>query len=133
MVASAANSLNKEGTGGYVALPALCANVISVGSVNSSGIPSEFSSYRIKNDVSSNPNLVAVGSSRYVGGIGYLSGTSFSAPAVSGAIALYFGKNGVKELPAILSILSATADSSAVSTATRTILMYELDSSGNHG
>ena len=132
MVASAANSLNKEGTGGYVALPALCANVISVGSVNSSGIPSEFSSYRIKNDVSSNPNLVAVGSSRYVGGIGYLSGTSFSAPAVSGAIALYFGKNGVKELPAVLSILSATADSSAVSTATRTILMYELDSSGNY-
>lgn len=132
MVAAAGNSLNKEGTGGYVSLPALCANVISVGSVTSSGVPSDFSSYKIKNDVKSNPNLVAVGSSRYIGGIGYKSGTSFSAPAVSGALALYFGKNGVKKLPAVLSVLSATADSSIVSTASRTISMYELDSSGSY-
>lgn len=133
MVASAGNYLDKEGSGGYVALPALCANVISVGSVTSSGVPSTFSSYNIKNDVSSNPNLVAVGSSRYIGGYSsYYSGTSFSAPAVTGAIAMYFGKNGVKELPAVLSILSATANDSAVSKATRTISMYELDSSGNY-
>lgn len=132
MVASASNSLNEKGTGGYVALPALCANVISVGSVTSSGVPSDFSSYKIKNDVTSNPNLVAVGSSRTIGGgIGTRSGTSYSAPAVTGALALYFEKNGVKELPAVLAVLSATADDSVIDKTDKTITIFEQDSSGN--
>jgi hypothetical protein len=45
---------------------------------------------------------------------------------------MYFSKNGVKELPAVLSVLSATADNSAVSKTSRTISMYELDSSNNY-
>lgn len=133
MVASAGNSLNKEGTGGYVALPALCANVISVGSVTSSGVPSSFSGYKTKNDVKSNPNIVAVGTKREIGGLNITkSGTSFSAPAVTGAIALFYEKNGRKALPALLAVLSATANNSDVDTSTRQISMYEKDSSGSY-
>ena len=132
MVASASNNLNKEGRGGFVALPALCANVISVGSVNASGVPSHFSSYKTKNDVYSNPNIVAVGQSRQIGGgFGYRSGTSYSAPAVTGALAMYFGKNGVKDLPAVLAVLSATANDSIVDKTNKTINMLKEDSSGN--
>ncbi|MBE6880309.1 MAG: hypothetical protein E7490_05700 [Ruminococcaceae bacterium] len=132
MVACTSNNLNIEGTGGYVSLPALCANVISVGSVTSSGKPSEFSCYKRKNDVNSNPNIVAVGSDRYIGGFNNKSGTSFSTPAVTGAIALYFGKNGVKDLPAVLSVLSATANDSAVYKSRITVPMRKLDSTGNY-
>ena len=131
MVASASNYLNMEGSGGYVSLPALCANVISVGSVDAEGAPSYFSNYKIKNDVYSNPNLVAVGERRQTGGFGNRSGTSYSAPAVTGAIAMYFGKNGVKDLPAVLAILSATANDSIIDKSTKTIDLMRKDSSGN--
>lgn len=132
MVASASNSLYLEGSGGYVALPALCANVISVGAIDINGVPADFSNYKIKNDVNSNPNLVAIGVDRLIGGgIGKGSGTSFSAPAVTGAIALYFEKNGIKDLPAILSVLSVTANNSIISTAKRRIPLYKQDNNGN--
>lgn len=130
MVAAASNNLCIEGAGGYVAFPALCANVISVGSVDSDGDPSDFSSYNIKNDVKSNPNIVAVGRYRQIGGIGTESGTSMSAPAVSGAIALYFEKYGVKELPEILAVLSATADDSKVKKESKEVDMYEKTADG---
>lgn len=130
MVASAGNNLDRIGTGGFVALPALCANVISVGSVTAAGVPSAFSSYNTKNLVYSNPNLVAVGSDRQITGIGNKSGTSFSAPAVTGALALYFEKNGVKELPEVLAVLSATANDSIINKSVQTISMSQKDASG---
>lgn len=133
MVASTGNGLDKVGTGGFVALPALCANVISVGSITDEGIPSSFSNYKIKNDVGSNPNLVAVGSNRFISNaIGNLSGTSFSAPAVSGAIALFFEKNGVKELPEVLSVLSVTADDSIIDTSERVVEIFGINEDGNY-
>ena len=125
MVASASNNLDIEGTGGYVALPALCANVISVGSVDASGVPSDFSSYKTKNDVYSNPNIVAVGQHRLVDGFGGKTGTSFSAPAVTGAIAMFFEKTGVQDLPAMLAVLSATADDSVVYKGSQNINMLQ--------
>ena len=131
MVACASNNLDKEGTGGYVALPALCANVISVGSVTNDGVPSVFSSYNRKNDVDSNPNIVAVGDSRVSTGIGDLTGTSYSTPAVTGALALYFEKYGVKELPAVLAVLSATADDSIIDKSVKTINIRRKNSSGD--
>jgi len=81
----------------------LCANVISVGSVTNDSIPepSAFSSYKTKNNINSDPNLVAVGTQRNVGDFGLKNGTSYSAPAVAGAIALYFERYGVQELPEI--------------------------------
>ena len=125
MVASASNYLDIEGTGGYVSLPALCANVISVGSIDIRGIPSCFSSYRTKNDVYSNPNIVAVGQHRLVDGFGGKTGTSFSAPAVTGAIAMFFEKAGVQDLPAILAVLSATADDTVICEDSQVINMLQ--------
>ena len=131
MVAAAGNYLNEEGSGGFVTLPALCANVISVGSITSDGVPSDFSSYRIKNVVESNPNLVAVGSNRYISSdYRSVSGTSFSSPAVSGAIALFFEKNGIKELPEVLAVLSATANDSIIDKTIKNINMFRLDENG---
>ena len=132
MVAAASNYLDMKGTGGYVALPALCANIISVGSVNSTGVPSYFSSYNTKNDVRSNPNLVAVGETRRIEGFGYFDGTSFSTPAVTGAIALYFEKYGVKDFPSMLAILSATANDSIIDKSIQKIYWKEKNASGNY-
>lgn len=121
MVAATGNDLNKEGSRGRVSFPSLCANVISVGSITSSGVPSNFSNYN-SNGIESKPNLVAVGTSRLISSnLGSMSGTSLSAPAVSGAIALFFEKNGIKELPEVLSVLSATANDSIIDTTNQTI------------
>ena len=127
MVASAGNGLNKSGTGGYVALPALCANVISVGSINELESPSVFSSYKIKNDVNSNPYIVAVGEGRILGYGGSKNGTSYSAPAVSAAIALYFNRYGVKPLPDVLSALLTTANHKDVNYSSQYINLVDLE------
>lgn len=134
MVAAAGNTLDLEGSGGYVTLPALCANVISVGSIAKPYfyVPSTFSSYNIKNDVESNPNLVARGEDRIIDPWNEGIGTSFSAPAVTGAIALYFEKNGIKELPELLAALSVTANDKDIYKRTQTIELYELDSEGDY-
>lgn len=121
MVAASGNTLNKEGSGGYVTFPSLCANVISVGSVDNKYTPSVFSSYKVKNNVDSNPFVVAVGTERYIEGFGNCSGTSFAAPAVTGAIAMYFSKYGVKELPLVMSMIAATSNSNCINTTSQTI------------
>ena len=134
MVAAADNSLNKSGSGGFVCLPALCANVISVGSVKKAGdlwVPSDFSSYNCKNDVHSNPNIVAVGESRKIPYVEESkNGTSYSTPAVTAAIALYFEKNGVKPLPDVLSVLAATANHVDIDYTPHTIQL--VDGNGNY-
>ena len=110
MIAASGNTLGIEGSGGYVTFPGLCANVITVGSIYWGGQPSDFSSFRIKNDVYSKPNLVAFGESRPVEGIGYVSGTSYSTAATTGAAALILEKNGPMDMPELASVLMASAN-----------------------
>lgn len=111
MVGITGNTLETSTTtGGYVSLPALAANVIGVGSVDTQGYPSSFSSYRIENDVVCKPNLVAIGESRSVTNFGYFNGTSLSAPAVTAACALLYEKVGVLDMPKTLAALTATAN-----------------------
>ncbi|MCK9471923.1 MAG: S8/S53 family peptidase [Bacilli bacterium] len=97
LVAAAGSRLNVLNAPGNVAQPANTTTVISVGSIKQSGMPSNFSNYRRYNyfQISkSKPEIVAVGEDRIVPGLGTISGTSFSAPAVSGTIALLIEKHG---------------------------------------
>ena len=110
MIAASGNTLGIEGSGGYVTFPGLCANVITVGSIYWGGQPSDFSSFRIKNDVYSKPNIVAFGESRPVEGIGYVSGTSYSTAATTGAAALLLEKYGSMDMPELASVLMASAN-----------------------
>jgi serine protease AprX len=92
--------VNSAGNEGYNELqntliaPADGKKVIAVGAVTSSSIRSSFSSVGPSVDGRIKPDVAAMGSSVYVAssvdslGFGYSSGTSFSCPLTSGAIAL---------------------------------------------
>ncbi len=110
MIAAAGNTLDIIDSGGYVTFPGLCANVITIGSIYHGGQPSDFSSFRIKNDVQNKPQLSAFGESRPVQGFGNVSGTSFATAAVTGAAALLIQQNGPMDMPELVSILMASAN-----------------------
>lgn len=110
MIAAAGNTLDVLDSGGYVTFPGLCANVITVGSIYKGGQPSDFSSFRIRNDVMSKPQLSAFGEARPVKGVGNVSGTSYATAAVTGAAALLIEKNGPMDMPELASVLMASAD-----------------------
>ena len=128
MVAAAGNTLNLEGTGGYVSLPGLCANVITVGSITSTGTPSEFSSFRQRNDVTSKPNIVATGTNRSIPGFsGTYDGTSTSTAAVTGAVALLIDKHGTLNMQRAVTMLQVTANRTKINTTPQIIHMKFLD------
>jgi|GEM_PF-1495946 len=128
MIAAAGNTLNLEGSGGYVSLPGLCANVITVGSIYENGTPSEFSSYRQKNGVTSKPNIVATGSNRVVPGFsGSYTGTSASTAAVTGAVALLIDKHGALDMQKTVTMLEVTANRTKINTTPQSIQMRFLD------
>jgi len=120
--------LNLEGTGGYVSLPGLCANVITVGSITSTGTPSEFSSFRQRNDVTSKPNIVATGTNRSIPGFsGTYDGTSTSTAAVTGAVALLIDKHGTLNMQRAVTMLQVTANRTKINTTPQIIHMKFLD------
>jgi len=89
VVVSAGNEGNKSWR--YITAPADAKNIITVGAVDSSGIRTTFSSIGPSADRRIKPEIVAQGSQvwvQYGNGISYQgSGTSFSAPIISGMAA----------------------------------------------
>ena len=81
----------------YVSTPADGKHVITVGAVSSAGAPASFSSRGPTADNRIKPDIAAMGVSTYVAttGLGYANsnGTSFSAPMISGVIALMLEVN----------------------------------------
>ncbi|MBQ9730833.1 MAG: S8/S53 family peptidase [Bacilli bacterium] len=110
MVAAAGNGLELVSQGGKVPLPAACANVIAVGSCDSDGYVSTFSSCNTLKKVYSKPDIIAMGNNRNVSGYGCAVGTSYSAPAVTGTIALLLEGNDMLNMKQIVTLLAATAN-----------------------
>lgn len=127
LVASSGNTLNKVNEIGDVRVPAAASNVISVGSVDEYHDNSPFSSYVNVRDNESDPNLVAVGEHRYIRGFGYNYGTSFSAPAVTGAIALLMDRwsDTTFTFTRILSMLAVTSNDEIIDHSLEIIDLYE--------
>ena len=105
VVAASGNS------GGAVMYPAAYPNAIAVGSNNSSGVKSTFSSFGPELDVMA-PGEGVFGAlctcSTYTGGYGTGSGTSFSSPHVAGVVGLMISA-GITDKNQIRSRLTSTA------------------------
>lgn len=129
VVASTGNFNNIDNSNSVVCTPANIAGVISVGSIDNSGRPSDFSSWDSSDSAfyrnNSDPTLSAVGENRYVNGFGYVDGTSFSAPAVTGTIALLIEKHGGMKVYNAMSILTATSNNGIINTNTQTVPMFK--------
>lgn len=121
IVVSAGNNNPPFGSGtGNVGSPALAYNVIAVGSINDRGFPwtiSNFSSWRDPNSQHGDrekPEVAAPGTNIQTtsgNALGFNSGTSFSAPMVTGTTALMMRTNGALGVwpEAVKAIVMATA------------------------
>jgi len=103
---------------GYISIPASLTNIIAVGSIDRYFNPSDFSSFYTRNienlsdsHSKSKPEIVAVGERSISQISNYVRGTSFSAPAVTGAIALLKQKYGARlNRESAIAILTVTAN-----------------------
>ncbi len=102
-------------TGENITSPGTGYNIITVGSLSNSTTLSSFSSWEEEFAISK-PNLVAPGSTISAGTAGPMTGTSFSAPHVTGTIALMMDKSStLKAHPeVVMAIIQATADISSL-------------------
>jgi subtilisin family serine protease len=100
----------------YVGTPADGDSVIAVGGVDASGARSPFSSFGPTADGRTKPDVSAMGSSVYYAatstGYGFGSGTSFSAPMVSGIVTQMLQANPSLTPTQVLDILRQSASQS---------------------
>ncbi|MCD4826916.1 MAG: S8/S53 family peptidase [Acholeplasmataceae bacterium] len=115
--------------GKYIGMPALAANVIAVGSIDDEFKPAFDSNFENANNITNKPNIVAVGEERSVTGLGVFRGTSLAAPAVAGALALKFEKEGSLNVQQVLTMLSVTANDDVINKADETLDMGTYDPS----
>lgn len=113
------NAAGNEGGGPwtYIGVPADADSICTVGSVNSGGFHSNFSSIGPTSDGRIKPDLSSMGENSYVCSPGYNfgtgSGTSYATPILAGAVACLWQANPTKTNMQILQALKATASQSA--------------------
>ncbi|MGD8305489.1 MAG: S8 family peptidase [Ignavibacteria bacterium] len=116
------NSASNEGfdaTHNTLGAPADGDSVIAVGSVESNGERSGFSSVGPTVDGRIKPDLMALGSSVYVASsfssssYGLASGTSYSAPLIAGAVALLLSVDSTLSPMSVLNLLRHTGSNSS--------------------
>ncbi|MCX8080456.1 MAG: S8 family peptidase [Bacteroidia bacterium] len=114
------NSAGNEGGSAwqYITVPADADSIVTVGSVDSLGIPSGFSSRGPTADGRIKPDFVARGSKAAVAlawsnSVGYSNGTSFSSPILAGAMACFWQKNKTLHPVKIIDSLKKTSSLAA--------------------
>jgi len=114
------NAAGNEGASSwkYVCTPADADSILTVGSVNSAGIKSSFSSIGPTADGRIKPDVCAMGEGSYVGrpGNNFSSGngTSFSCPIMAGAAACLIQANGNKNNMQILNAIKLSSSKAYV-------------------
>lgn len=109
------NAAGNEGGGSwnYVGVPADADSICTVGSVNSGGAHSSFSSVGPTADGRIKPEISTMGEGTYVCGPGYSffsgNGTSFACPIAAGAVACLWQAHPTKSNMQILNAIKATA------------------------
>jgi serine protease AprX len=109
------NAAGNEGASSwtYIGIPADADSICTVGSVNSSGVHSNFSSIGPTADGRIKPDLSSMGQGSYVCNPGfnfsYGSGTSYATPILAGAVACLWQANPTKTNMQILQALKSSA------------------------
>ncbi|MDR1295653.1 MAG: S8 family serine peptidase, partial [Bifidobacteriaceae bacterium] len=111
LVASSGNSGDEfvDGQFNPVNFPAAFPEVISVGATDAAGAPTEWSTFNSEVDIAAAGDDVLVASDRIRGGYDVVSGTSFSAPLVSAAVALILREKPGLSPTQVRMILAETA------------------------
>lgn len=101
----------------YITAPADADSIISVGAVDRTGIRASFSSVGPSFDLRIKPDIAAMGLATIAGlpsgAFGSLSGTSFSAPLVSGLVAGVIQANPTKTAQEIIQVIRKSGSQSA--------------------
>lgn len=112
------NAAGNEGGGSwlYIGIPADADSILSIGSVNGSGIHSNFSSQGPTADGRIKPDVSTMGEGSYVCQPGYSfsagNGTSFACPIMAGAVACLMQAHPTKTNMQVLNAIKATASKS---------------------
>lgn len=110
------NAAGNEGGGSwnFIAVPADADSIITVGSVDPTGVKSGFSSFGPTSDGRIKPDLVAQGGPAYVcnTGCNFGNGTSFATPVLAGAVACFWqAKPALKNMQVITGLKQYASNS----------------------